>query len=89
MKRIPRDLFDFEDLNPDIYWKEPSDIAQNVEATSDIGDNCSRKGVDVRTIDINHILYGGQNVEDPANDSDYDDTYWDWMHAKDATFPGS
>lgn len=75
MKRVPRDFFDFEELNPDTYWKEPVDsgyaAAENLD-TFDIGVGNSREGVNVRTVDIDKVFEVDQNIEE--HDSDYDDT---------------
>jgi len=83
MKRIPRDLFDFPDVeNPELYWREPMDVDCNAPSTSTVHDNQSREDVDVRIMNIDAVLGNDQNMDEEVDDSDYDDTDWDWMHAK-------
>ena len=81
MKRILRDLFDFPEAEtPELYWNEPLDVSYNAPYTCRGDDYHSREDVNVRIVDISEILENDQNMDQAMDDSDYDDTDWDWMH---------
>jgi len=82
MKRIPRDLFDFLQVeNLESYWREPVDVDYNVPGTSNGNGSWVREGENVRVVNIDNVLQNDQNVDEEVDDLDFDDTDWDWMHA--------
>lgn len=83
MKRIPRDLHDFQGSTMETYWKEPTDSIHTLTSASDT--NASHIGDEsgVRIVDIGDILEGDQLVDEHEDNSDIDDTDWEWMYAND------
>ena len=83
MKRTPRDLYDFQGSNMEMYWKEPTDSVHTLAGASDM--NASQIGDEssVRIVEIGDILEGGYHVDEREDSSDIDDTDWEWMYAND------
>lgn len=85
MKRIPREFYDFEDeLDEETYWKEPRDSNSKECPSVDLTSSYSTTSGDVRTVDIDEIIGPSSDLNVPENESDFDDTDWDWMHVDDA-----
>nr|GEX33247.1 hypothetical protein [Tanacetum cinerariifolium] len=84
VNRVPRDLFDFEDESSenvgDSYWCEPTKnrlerVAQTIEHDTEL----LRKDTPPTVIDANASLVDAEEVNEKRDESDYDDTLWDWM----------
>nr|GEV82066.1 hypothetical protein [Tanacetum cinerariifolium] len=82
--RVPRDLFDFEDESSenvgDSYWCEPTEnrlerVAQTIEHDTEL----LRKDIPPTIVDANASLADVEEVNEKSDESDYDDTQWDWM----------
>uniref|UniRef100_A0A803NA31 DUF4218 domain-containing protein n=1 Tax=Chenopodium quinoa TaxID=63459 RepID=A0A803NA31_CHEQI len=83
MKRVPRDLFDFEEaINEETYWEEPIDYSSNNMPSFDANHIHVVADVEVRAVNIED-LSESKNVNDLEDGVDYDDTDWDWMDATD------
>jgi len=54
----------------------------NAPSTFNVHGNQSREDVNVRIMNIDAILDNDQNMDEEVDDSDYDETDWDRMHAK-------
>uniref|UniRef100_A0A803MGC2 Transposase-associated domain-containing protein n=1 Tax=Chenopodium quinoa TaxID=63459 RepID=A0A803MGC2_CHEQI len=82
MKRVPRDLFDFEEaLNEETYWEEPINSSSNNMPSFDANHiHVGAGGGEVRAVNIND-LSDSEDVNNLEDDIDYDNTYWDWMDA--------
>uniref|UniRef100_A0A803LSP7 DUF4216 domain-containing protein n=1 Tax=Chenopodium quinoa TaxID=63459 RepID=A0A803LSP7_CHEQI len=84
MKRVPRDLFDFEEaLNEETYWEEPIDSSSNNMSSFDANHiHVGVGGGEVRAVNIND-LSDYEDVNNLEDDIHYDNTDWDWMDATD------
>ncbi|XP_021746996.1 uncharacterized protein LOC110712852 [Chenopodium quinoa] len=84
MKRVPRDLFDFEEaLNEETYWEEPIDSSSNNMPSFDANHiHVGAGGCEVRAVNIDDLSYS-EDVNNLEDDIDYDDTDWDWMDVTD------
>ena len=83
IKKIPRDLFDFPEAeNSELYWRDPIDGDYNTPNTFTGDDSRSREDVNMTIVNIETILDHDQNMDKEFDDSDFDDTYWDWKRAK-------
>ena len=63
------------------YWSEPIGVDFNVPSTSNGYDSWVREGKNVRVVNVDNVLQNDQNVNEEADDSEFEDTDWDWMHA--------
>ncbi|XP_076919476.1 uncharacterized protein LOC143580283 [Bidens hawaiensis] len=89
LNTIPRDVYDFdEEINEadgGSYWCDPDvDRLGSFAQASDQETCLLREDIPPLKIDANTKL-AAMDVVDTENDddSDYDDTLWDWMHADD------
>ncbi|XP_021761332.1 uncharacterized protein LOC110726182 isoform X2 [Chenopodium quinoa] len=83
MKRVPRDLFDFEEaLSEETYWEEPIDSSSNNMPSFDANHIHVRDDVEVRAVNIDD-LSEFEDINDLEDGVDYDDTDWNWMDATD------
>ena len=74
MKRIPRDLHDFQGLIMKTYWKEPTGSVHNLASASDTNASHIRDDSGVRIVDIGDILEAGHHVDEHEDNSSTNDT---------------
>ena len=76
-------MYDFQGSTMETYWKEPTDSVHTLASASYT--NASHVGDEsgVRVVDIGYILEGGCYIDEREDNSNIDDTDWEWMHATD------
>ena len=85
MKRVPRDLYGLEEENcpniEQVFWSELDDYAHNISESHNVVEsiNWARDDEAVETMDIPSHLLEVQEDEEAEEDSNIDDTDWDWM----------
>uniref|UniRef100_A0A803N452 Uncharacterized protein n=1 Tax=Chenopodium quinoa TaxID=63459 RepID=A0A803N452_CHEQI len=88
MNAIPRDFFDHEGNGVDAeysYWSEPCENSlDSLEKSGNENNNFSREDLAPTMINAKATLADLDDLgEEIYDDSDYDDTLWDWMRAED------
>ena len=82
--KVPRDLFDFEEESSenvaDSYWCEPNENrSEFVAQTNEHDGELLRNDMPPVVVDANASLADVDEVDHKSDESDYDDTLWDWM----------
>ncbi|KAD6454644.1 hypothetical protein E3N88_09350 [Mikania micrantha] len=85
---VPRDIYDFDEndeIDSDSYWCEPNeDGLSNLAQDSMQEIQLSRKDIPPLIVDASTNLHATEVLDsESCDDSDHDDTLWDWMTADD------
>ncbi|XP_022031985.1 uncharacterized protein LOC110933051 [Helianthus annuus] len=82
---VPRDVYDFDEehseTNGSTYWCEPNeDMLGSLAQASELETRVSREDIPPLMVDASTELAATTFEHENGDDSDYDDTLWDWMH---------
>ncbi|KAJ0510828.1 putative Transposase-associated domain-containing protein [Helianthus annuus] len=82
---VPRDVYDFDEEHSETdgstYWCEPNeDMLGSLAQASELETRVSREDIPPLMVDASTELAATTFEHENGDDSDYDDTLWDWMH---------
>ena len=82
---VPRDVYDFDEENNETndksYWCEPNEDMLGYFAQASEQESCmSKEDIPPHIVDASTKLAATTIDNENGDDSDYDDTLWDWMH---------